>query len=133
MKRAPSSGLEGRVHGVATRLAELYGVELVWTELARGGGRTLLRLTIDRPGGAVSVEDCAEFSRQVGAELELENLFMTPYVLEVSSPGLDRKLHSDRDFERFSGHDVTVVLSSPLDGRRRYHGVLGGMRGSNLA
>ena len=85
-----------------------------------------MRLTIDREGG-VTLDDCAEFSRRVGALLEVEDPIPSAYGLEVSSPGLDRRLVKESDFERFSGRVARVSLAQPLGGRRNFQGVLKGL------
>ena len=74
-------------------------VELVEFDMFQAGRRKLLRLYIDAEDG-ISVENCAQVSRELGARLDLENIFEEPYTLEVSSPGLDRPLKTDRDFQR---------------------------------
>lgn len=97
------------------------GYELVALERV---GRGLLRLYIDKPGGIV-VDDCVRVSNQ------LTRLFMVENVdyerLEVSSPGLDRPLVKAADFERFAGERVNLRLHAPIDGRKRFNGVLRGL------
>ncbi len=108
------------------------GFELVEVEWAGSKSRPIIRIRVDRPegGGAVTVDDCAKVSR--GLEPWLDELESLPerYVLEVSSPGLDRPLVRTRDFERFAGEDVVVKGGAPLVGRsRRLEGVLLGLVG----
>jgi ribosome maturation factor RimP len=117
---------QARAGEIAAHEAELSGLELVSVELLTGGGRATLRLTIDRPGG-VTLDHCASFSRQVGAALEVEDPIASPYDLEVSSPGLDRKLVRPEDYERFRGRQVRVRLGESLDGQRNFLGLLGGI------
>jgi len=88
-------------------------------------------MTIDREGG-VTVDDCAEFSRRVGAVLDAEDPIAGPYNLEVSSPGLDRRLVGAADFERFQGRRARITLNSPIGGRRNFQGVLGGLEGGEI-
>lgn len=94
------------------------GYELVELEFA---GRGLLRVFIDAPQG-IRVEDCEKVSNQLSHVLTVENIEYDR--LEVSSPGLDRPLKKDTDFERFCGAEVSVKLRRPLDGRRNFTGVL---------
>jgi ribosome maturation factor RimP len=111
------------------RLEEIVsfaGMELVHVEARRESGGTVLRLYIDREGG-VTLEDCARVSRQVSAELDAEDPVPGRYTLEVSSPGLDRPLSRERDFERFAGSTVRVVTATPLDGQRHFKGRLNGL------
>jgi ribosome maturation factor RimP len=111
------------------RLATL-GFELVEVEWAGSSNRPIIRIRVDRPEGEgpVTVDDCARASR--GLEPWLDELGTLPerYVLEVSSPGVDRPLVRSRDFERFAGEDVVVKGGAPLLGRsRRLEGVLLGL------
>lgn len=88
------------------------------------GGRALLRLFIDKAGG-VDVEDCADVSRDVSDLLDVnEHLIPGPYLLEVSSPGLDRPLRTAEDFMDHRGEEVRVRLYNPIEGRRNFKGTL---------
>lgn len=93
------------------------GVELVEFASFQAGKRKLLRLFIDKEDG-VTVDDCAQVSRELGARLDLENIFEDPYTLEVSSPGLDRPLKTDRDFQRNMERllKVTTGAGAPILG-----------------
>jgi len=108
------------------RIVAFAGLELVQLEARRESGGTVLRLYIDREGG-VTLDDCAKISRQVSAELDADDPIPGRYTLEVSSPGLDRPLSKDRDFERFSGNTVRIVTAAPLDGQRHFKGRLNGL------
>jgi len=103
-------------------LVEDLGYELVLVELVGGGGRTL-RLYIDAPGG-VMLEDCESVSRQVSAQLDVEDPIAGEYNLEVSSPGLERPLVKREHFERFVGERVKVRLHQANLGRKRLTGIL---------
>jgi ribosome maturation factor RimP len=111
---------------------EALGCELVELEVHahRGGG--LLRLYIDRPGAAVTVEDCAAVSRRVSEVLDASDPIRGGYTLEVSSPGLDRPLRTRAHFERFVGCRVHVETSLPRAGRRRWTGRLAALEGDAL-
>ena len=102
------------------------GFELVGVEF-KSGRRGLLRVYIDSDDG-VTVDDCQDVSHQVSALLDVEDPIPGQYSLEVSSPGLDRPLFRAADFERFAGQEVRVRLVAPLQGRRKFRGVLVGMR-----
>ena len=105
------------------------GLELADID-AHLGRRGLLRLYIDREGG-VTLDDCQRVSEQIGALLDVEDPLPGSYVLEVSSPGFDRRLRTLKHFERFSGEQARVELRDPLDdGRRRFTGRLMGVEGS---
>ncbi len=107
------------------------GMELVDLELKRGGGRWLLRIFIDHPEG-VSHEHCRHISRSVGTVLEVEDIIPNAYVLEVSSPGLDRPLKSLKDFDRFKERLIKVKLHSPLEGNWVIRGRLKGIENKQV-
>lgn len=93
-----------------------------------GEQRPKLQIMVERlDGGAVSVTDCAQASRLVSAVLDVEDPVSGPYVLEVSSPGIDRPLTRLKDFDRFAGFEARVELRVPMDGRRRFRGRLLGV------
>lgn len=125
MKQASDVALESRVSEIASRIAETTGFELVLAEIGRMSGRIVVRLTIDRPEG-VSIDDCATFSRRVGAELDADDPIPGRYSLEVSSPGLDRRLVKEADFHRFDGKQARIALLAPLEGRRNFQGWIRG-------
>lgn len=104
------------------------GYELWDLEVNFSGRRGVLRLYIDRDGG-IRVEDCEAVSRQVSAVLDVEDPIGRDYDLEVSSPGLDRKLVRPAHFDRFAGQAVQGRLRKMLDGRRRFTGTLTGRTG----
>ncbi len=107
------------------------GFELVDVEFSRVGDRNLLRVYIDRPGG-ITVDDCAAVSRQVSALLDVEDPIPEAYVLEVSSPGLDRPLVRREDYERFAGETVKLRMTEAVLGRRNFKGVLVGVEGDTV-
>ena len=98
---------------------------------AHVGRRGLLRLYIDRPGG-VTVDDCQRVSEQVGAWLDVEDPLPGSYVLEVSSPGFDRRLRTAAHFERFGGEQARIELRDALGGRRKFVGKLAGVEGGEV-
>ncbi len=102
------------------------GFELVDVEISPRG--RLLRVFIDKPEkvNSVDIEDCALVSNQLSHVLEVENIDYDR--LEVSSPGLDRVLKKERDFERFAGAEIHIKLRQPQNGRRNLNGILRGMR-----
>jgi ribosome maturation factor RimP len=106
--------------------AEAVGYELVDVEIAGRGANTVLRVYIDAPGG-ITVDDCAEASRHIGAVLDVEDPIAGQYALEVSSPGLDRPLVKPEHFERVIGQKVKVTLREYYMGRRRFSGELTGV------
>lgn len=116
------------VRQIAERVTASQGLELVEVEFRGGGKARLLRLFIDKPGG-VTHEDCATVSRELGTILDVEDAVPGgSYTLEVSSPGLDRKLVKPADYERFAGSRLRVTTREPLDGSRHFEGRLQGLR-----
>jgi len=115
-----------KVTEIAERVGRSEGIEIVEVQLLGGGGRRLLRIFIDKPEG-VSHADCETISQQVGTILDVEDVIPgASYVLEVSSPGVERKLAGPKDFERFVGRKAKVLLREPVDNRRNWEGVLAG-------
>jgi len=115
---------EDRVRGIADRVASSVGLEVVEIEFRGGGKSRMLRVFIDKPGG-VTHEDCAGFSREFGTILDVEDAVPGGmYVLEVSSPGLDRKLNRAADYERFTGSRVKLMTREPVNGNRHFEGRL---------
>ena len=102
---------------------ERLGYELTDLESNLAGRDGTIRLFIDKPDG-VGLEDCELVSRQISALLDVEDPVPKPYVLEVSSPGLDRKLTKIKHFQRFMGDDVRVKLRFPIEGRSNFRGAL---------
>ena len=102
---------------------ERLGYELVDIEVRLGGKSGLLRLTIDKPDG-IDLDDCEQVSHAASALLDVEDPLPGNYNLEVSSPGLDRKLTKVEHFQRFEGETLKVTMRFPIEGRRRFRGKL---------
>ena len=112
------------VRAIAERVAGSLGLEVVELEMRGGGKSRMLRIFIDKPGG-VTHEDCANVSREVSTILDVEDAVPGgSYLLEVSSPGLDRKLSRAADFERFQGSRVKLTTREPVNGNRHFEGRL---------
>ena len=121
-----------QVRAIAERVAVSSGLEVVEVELRGGGKARMLRIVIDKPAG-VTHEDCANLSREVGTILDVEDVVPgNSYTLEVSSPGLDRKLFRPADFERFIGSRVKLTTRNPVNGNRYFEGRLESFRESRL-
>ena len=103
---------------------EGMGYELIDLELRTGARDGLVRVFIDKDPEGIDLEDCEAVSRQVSAILDVEDPIDANYSLEVSSPGLDRKLTKPAHFQRFAGEQVKVKLRFPLQGRRNFSGQL---------
>jgi ribosome maturation factor RimP len=114
-----------KIRAIAERVVTSEGLTLVDVEVKGGRSNPLLRIYIDKPEG-ISHEDCKLVSEQVSAILDVEDPFPGSYVLEVSSPGLDRKLVKASDYEYFVGRRARVVLKEPLDHEKVWEGRLAG-------
>ena len=112
-----------RIREIAEGVASSEGVELVDVELVGRGPGAVLRIFLDKPGG-VTTQDCQTVSRQVGVILDVEDVIDARYTLEVSSPGLDRRLTKPADYQRFTGKQVKLQLRNSEGGRRRFQGRL---------
>ncbi len=102
------------------------GFELIEVEYGPYASSGLLRLFIDRAGG-VTIDDCAAASRVASARLDRSDPIPAEYMLEVSSPGIDRPLRRVKDFERFIGEPVKVRTSTAVEGRKKFSGTLAGL------
>ena len=121
-----------RIETVITPTIAAMGYEIVRVHLS-GGRRQILQIMADRLDGApMTVENCADISRTVSALLDVEDPIAGAYVLEVSSPGIDRPLTRLKDFERYSGFEVRIETKAMIDGRRRFRGVLKGVAGDRV-
>jgi ribosome maturation factor RimP len=99
------------------------GLELVDVEFKKEGKNWVLRVFIDKEGG-VTLEDCQKISSLVGDLIEVEEVIEPTYIMEVSSPGLNRVLKKEKDFIRFSGKKIGVQCHAPLNGRKKFTGIL---------
>ena len=116
---------------IIERVAAREGIELVHWERVGPRNNFVLRIFIDKPGG-VSHRDCELVSNQVGTLLDVEDLIANRYVLEVSSPGIERGLYKRSDYERFAGSRIKLRTSEPIDGQRNFRGRLKGLAGDSI-
>ena len=126
--------MSGLPENVATQIAEIVsseGLELVHIDYHRQGRGFLLRVDIDKEGG-VTLDDCQSISQQVSAFLDVEDAIPAAYELQVSSPGLDRKLYKASDYKKFLGRLVRVQTSKPVRGVHVIVGRLKEFDGDNI-
>src|SRR5438094_8235611 len=122
-----------QVRSMAARVAAGYGLEIFDVQFRREGSGMVLRGRFDRPGSAasaeesVSVEDCAHVSRDLSAILDVEDVVPTAYVLEASSPGLDRPLRGAADYARFAGRRAKLIMRQAVDCQSFFKAPLGGI------
>lgn len=122
--------MASKAHLITKQVADLVeavldemGFELVDVEYLAKQSRWVLGLYIDKPGG-VTIDDCAQVSREIGYLIDVKDVIDHDYVLEVSSPGLNRPLKKERDFRWARGKRVKVKMLAPLEGRRNFTGTL---------
>lgn len=121
------AAIDRRLAAIVRPTIEGLGFELVRIRLM-GGKRAVLQIMAERPDGGIEVDDCAKISRSVSAVLDVEDPIASEYVLEVSSPGIDRPLTRLKDFERWAGYEAKLETGEPIDGRRRFKGMLQGIQ-----
>ena len=116
-----------RIETLIAPVAEHLGYELVRVRL-QGGSRAVLQSMAERRDRqAMKVEDCARLSREISPVLDAADPIEAEYVLEVSSPGIDRPLMKPADYARFVGHEAKLELDAPLGGRKRFQGEIGAL------
>jgi len=112
-----------RIAEVVEALLRSEGLELVDWQFRKEGRSWVLRIFIDKPGG-VTLDDCADLSRELGDQIEVNNLIPQAYILEVSSPGLDRPLKKEKDYLGSIGKLIQVTIRPPIEGQSFFKGIL---------
>ena len=125
------TAMDRRLADIVQPVIEGLGFELVRIRLMGGATRTL-QIMADKPEGGIEVDDCGEISTAVSAVLDVEDPIEENYVLEVSSPGIDRPLTRLKDFEMWKGWEARVETTELIDGRRRFKGMLAGVEGDEV-
>jgi ribosome maturation factor RimP len=124
--------ITAHVAEIVDRVGRPEGIEAVEVELLGGGSSRVLRIYIDKPAG-ITHADCEFISQHAGTILDVEDVVPGgAYTLEVSSPGVERKLTKPADFERFTGQKVKLVLHEPVEGQKRWEGTLAGFSGGTI-
>jgi ribosome maturation factor RimP len=122
-----ADAVTARAEAIAQPLAEGMGLVLVDVEHVHEAGRNILRFVVDRPGGAVGLDAIEALHRALEPLLDAADLIAGRHYIEVSSPGVLRRLRRDRDFDTFRGRTVRVWTSVPVEGAREFTGVLRGL------
>lgn len=115
---------ESKVFELISQKAAESGITIYCVEFVKEGPTWVLRIYIDKDEVGVSLTDCENFSRMAGDILDEANVIESNYMLEVSSPGIERKLSEPWHFEKYTGSEVTVKLFSPIGGKKQFTGVL---------
>jgi len=121
-------GTAARVAAIATPVLAGMGYRVVRVRVS-GSSSCTVQIMAERPNGTMSIADCEAASRALSPVLDAEDPIERAYRLEVSSPGIDRPLVRRSDFERHAGHEVKIEMTIPLEGRRRFRGILLGVEG----
>lgn len=116
-----------RVEELASEVSESLGIQLVDVELVNEDSTRILRIYIEKAGG-VGLDDCEAVSRRLDKQLDEEDMFDISYMLEVSSPGLERKLKKDREYDIFAGRYIQINTYAPIAERKKFEGVLRGLK-----
>jgi len=125
------AAIDRQLAGIVRPVIKDMGFELVRVRLM-GGKAATVQIMAERPDGAIEVDDCASISAAISATLDVEDPIAAAYTLEVSSPGIDRPLTRLADFGAWEGHEAKLETDEPVDGRRRFRGVLAGVRGDEV-
>jgi ribosome maturation factor RimP len=123
--------LEARITKLAEQIAAAMGMEIVLMEIKGEGKHSIVRTFIDKPGG-ISLADCEQFSKRFSVTLDVEDWIPFSYVLEVSSPGVNRPLVKESDFQRFCGKNAKVRTRLPIEGQRNFKGKIFGVTEGRL-
>lgn len=113
-------------------VAEAAGYEVVRLRMMGGTQKRRLQIMAERPDGQMEVDDCVKLSRAISEVLDAADPIKGEYLLEVSSPGIDRPLTRLKDFEAYEGFEARIELDRIADGRKRFKGVLAGVEGDNV-
>jgi ribosome maturation factor RimP len=120
------TGVAGEIAALAEAVLEENGLRLVRVKVSGRDGGTV-QIMAERPGGTMTIEDCAIISRRVSALLDAGDPMPGRYRLEVSTPGIDRPLVRPSDFVAWTGHEAKIELTELVDGRKRFRGVIEGV------
>ena len=126
------TGVAARVAAIAEPVVQDLGFRLVRVKVSGLNGCTV-QIMAEREDGTMTVEDCEAVSRALSPVFDLEDPVERAYNLEVSSPGIDRPLVRSQDFERWSGHEAKVEMAAPVAGRKRFRGIIRGVKGGAVS
>jgi len=123
--------VEERIREIAEQVAQENDLELVHAQIVGASKSYIVRIFIDKSGG-ITHEDCSKVSRQLETALDAEDFIPSTYLLEVSSPGLERELYSLKDFERFAGKLAKVKTNIAVDGQKNFRGRIVSIKGEEI-
>jgi ribosome maturation factor RimP len=120
-----------KISQIASDVCAAQSIELVHSEVIGPKRNSVVRIFVDKPGG-VTIEDCSAVSRDIERRLDADDLIPTSYVLEVSSPGIERGLYKIEDFERFAGCEAKVRTTAVINGQRNFNGRIVAVEGAEI-
>ncbi|MFQ3345472.1 MAG: ribosome maturation factor RimP [Porticoccaceae bacterium] len=123
---------DGKIKELLQPVIEALGCQLWGIDLQSGAKTKLLRVFIDREDGLIGIEDCEKVSRQSSSILDVEDVINGEYILEVSSPGMDRPLYEIGHYQKYIGEDISLKLRFPYEGRRNFKGRLTAIDGDEI-
>jgi ribosome maturation factor RimP len=122
-----------KVERTIAPMVETMGYEIVRIAYTgAGSSKPTLQIMAERPDGTMLIDDCSRLSQAVSALLDVEDVIEEAYFLEVSSPGIDRPLTRLKDFDRYKDHEVRIELDSPMNGQKKFRGILRGLDGEMI-
>jgi|GEM_PF-265871 len=122
-----------KVERTIAPMVETMGYEIVRISyIGAGSSKPTLQIMAERPDGTMLIDDCSRLSQAVSALLDVEDVIEEAYFLEVSSPGIDRPLTRLKDFDRYKDHEVRIELDSPMNGQKKFRGILRGLDGEMI-
>ncbi len=126
------TGMDEQILAIAEPIAHDLGYKIVRVRM-QGGKRAKLQIMAEKADGTMGVDDCARLSRELSSVFEVEDPIVTAYVLEISSPGIDRPLTEMEDFAKYKGYLARLELDRIVEGRKKFKGILAGIDGDNIA
>lgn len=121
--------LTGKIERIIAPTAESMGYEIVRIlQVGIGSGNATLQIMAEKPDGTMDVEDCSRLSQAVSALLDVEDVIEEAYHLEISSPGIDRPLTREKDFDRYKDNEARIELSNPIGTQKKFKGMLTGIK-----
>lgn len=121
-----------KVERTIAPMAETMGYDIVRILMIGSGNDQTLQIMAERPDGKMHIDDCSRLSQAISALLDVEDLIPDAYVLEVSSPGIDRPLTRLKDFDRYKDNEARIELSTAQNGQKRFRGMLRGLEGEDV-
>ncbi len=126
------AGIQSALEEIIEPAVTALGCELWGIDFFMQGKKSMLRIYIDKPGDGVKIEDCEAVSRQVASVLDVEDPIRSEYTLEISSPGMDKKLFKLSQYEDCIGQSLSVKLRVAFEGRRNFSGILKGIEDEEI-